>query len=168
MFMETSVIIKLMIYYLIWISRWILEDVRVHMHVRRVADERICKAIVWIRKFHFIFLNLVILDTFFYGSHALLHYNTKERNLQYLLTLFNLVFQTFDLLELVKVAFSINNMVLVKTLLKKFNPEKAISEKHLIPKIQKTDKLDLSVNTSLNSTRILPKVADKSTDDMGL
>lgn len=168
MFMETSVIIKLMIYYLIWISRWILEDVRVHMHVRRVADERICKAIIWIRKFHFIFLNLVILDTFFYGSHALLHYNTKESNLQYLLTLFNLVFQTFDLLELVKVAFSINNMVLVKTLLKKFNPEKAISEKQLIPKIQKTDKLDLSVNTSLNSTRILPKVADKSKDDMGL
>ena len=140
--METQVVIKLALYYLIWIARWILEDIRVHMNTRRVADEAICRSIVWVRKFHFIFLNLVILDTFFFGTHALLHYNTKESNLQFLLTIFNLGFQTIDLVEVIKVCFSMNSHSLTKVLLRKLNPEKIVEGQSLIPKPQYKDQLD--------------------------
>lgn len=166
MFMETEVLIKLAIYYLIWILRWILEDFRHHMNIRKIADEGICKAIIWIRKFHFIFLNLVILDTFFFGTHALLHYNTKESNLQFLLTLFNLGFQTIDLVEVIKVCFSIDKSSLTAVLLKKLNPEKIVEGQKLISKLDTSDQLDQSVSSNLNTTGVTPLAEDATESNL--
>lgn len=97
MFLDSSFLIKLILFYSIWVARWILKEIFENMWMRQRAIPGICKMIFFVRKLHFVFLNILLLDTYFYGTHALLHFNIYEPNINYLLSIVNMVLVTLDM-----------------------------------------------------------------------
>jgi hypothetical protein len=125
MFLDSTFIFKLVVFYTLWVARWILSDIFENMWMRKRAIPGICKMIFFVRKLHFAFLNILLLDTFFYGTHALLHFNIYNPNMNYLLSILNMVLVTLDMLRVLKVCLSVDKADLSFLLMKKYNYAKS-------------------------------------------
>jgi hypothetical protein len=128
MFLDSSFIFKLVIFYTLWVTRWILGDLFENMWLRRRAIPGVCKLMAIVRKLHFAFMNILLLDTYFYGTHALLHFNIYKPNLNYLLSILNMVLITLDMTEVLRVCLNVDNSDLSTLLLKKYNPRSYMKE----------------------------------------
>lgn len=82
-----------------------------------------CKLFFFTRKLHFIFINVLLLDTYFYGAHALLHFNIHRPNFYYLLSILNMVLITYDMLHILKVCLGVDKASISLILMKKYNLE---------------------------------------------
>jgi hypothetical protein len=112
MFLDSSFILKLVMFYLTVIARWILGDFFKNMWLRRRALPNICKIMYYNRKIHFIALNLLMLDTYFYGTHAFLHFNIYEPDINYLISIGNMVFVTIDMVRVLFICLTVDKQSL--------------------------------------------------------
>lgn len=108
--------------------RWILTEIYESMWLRRKAIPGICKMLFLVRKFHFLLLNLLLLDTFFYGAHAILHFNLYNRNTNYLISILNMVLISWDMSGVLKVCLGVDKDELAFLLMKKYNIKTALKE----------------------------------------
>lgn len=125
MFLDSVFFIKLIIYYILLITRWVLSEIFENMWHKKKAIPKVCKMLFLVRKFHFLLLNLLLLDAFFYGAHAMLHFNLFNPNINYLMSILNMVLISWDMSRLLTVCLKVDKVDLSFLLMKKYNAKAA-------------------------------------------
>lgn len=125
MFLDSVYLIKLIIYYTLLIARWVLTEIFQNMWSKKKAIPKVCNMLFFVRKFHFLLLNLLLLDVFFYGAHAMLHFNYLNPKINYLMSILNMVLITWDLCGLVVVCLKVDKTDISFLLMKKYNAKAA-------------------------------------------